>query len=235
MGLWIRTPPVAFLGSSITVPLKIWKTARGIIPTRVFPCPKSLNFTENYTISLKLHIDLAHVLSMDNTLRNHVIAQFSNVFDLDESDSLCSDLEKCIVRHSKQTIEKGNGVAAWDNHKFTNIYKHKFLNLKRALSSNTIIRNKVKNREVSVVEVVAMRPEQLQPEGAYAKAVEDNVHKEMYKEHLIQQALENHVGFFTCAKCKSIKTTYFQLQTRSADEPMTVYVSCLNCGKRWKC
>lgn len=40
-----------------------------------------------------------------------------------------------------------------------------------------------------------MRPEQLQPEGAYAKAVEDNVHKEMYKEHLIQQALENHVGF----------------------------------------
>tara|TARA_B110000046_G_scaffold59360_1_gene66653 strand:+ start:1284 stop:1991 length:708 start_codon:yes stop_codon:yes gene_type:complete len=235
MRLWIRTPPVAFLVSSITVLLKIWKTAQGIILTRVFPCPKSHDFTENYTISLKLHIDLALTISMDNTLRNHVIVQFSNIFDLDEGDSLCTDLEKCIVRHSKQTIEKGNGVAAWDNHKFTNIYKHKFLNLKRALSSNSIIRDRVKNREVSVVEVVAMRPEQLQPEGAYAKAVEDNVHKEMQKEQMIQQAVENHVGFFTCAKCKSIKTTYYQLQTRSADEPMTVYVSCLNCGKRWKC
>jgi DNA-directed RNA polymerase subunit M/transcription elongation factor TFIIS len=224
-----------FLVSSITVLLKIWKTAQGIILTRVFPYPKSHNFTENYTISLKLHIDLALTISMDNTLRNHVIVQLSNIFDLDEGDSLCTDLEKCIVRHSKQTIEKGNGVAAWDNHKFTNIYKHKFLNLKRALSSNSIIRDRVKNREVSVVEVVAMRPEQLQPEGAYAKAVEDNVHKEMQKEQMIQQAVENHVGFFTCVKCKSIKTTYYQLQTRSADEPMTVYVSCLNCGKRWKC
>ena len=146
---------------------------------------------------------------MDNTLRNHVIVQFSNIFDLDEGDSLCTDLEKCIVRHSKQTIEKGNGIS--------------------------IIRERVKNRTVSVVEVVAMRPEQLQPEGAYAKAVEDNVHKEMQKEQMIQQAVENHVGFFKCAKCKSLKTTYYQLQTRSADEPMTVYVSCLNCGKRWKC
>lgn len=175
------------------------------------------------------------MLTMDNTLRNHVITEFSSIFDIDEGDSLCTDLEKCIVRHSKQTIEKSSGIAAWDNHKFTNIYKHKFLTLKRALSSNDNIRDKVKNKQVSVVEVVAMRPEQLQPEGAYAKAVEDNVHKEMYKEYLIQQAVDNHVGFFTCAKCKSIKTTYYQLQTRSADEPMTVYVSCLNCGKRWKC
>ena len=39
---------------------------------------------------------------------------------------------------------------------------------------------------------------------------------------------------FTCGKCKSKKCTYYQLQTRSADEPMTTFVTCLNCGKRWK-
>jgi len=42
-------------------------------------------------------------------------------------------------------------------------------------------------------------------------------------------------SLFTCSRCKSIKTTSTQKQTRSADEPMTVFVFCLNCGKRWKC
>jgi transcription elongation factor S-II len=42
-------------------------------------------------------------------------------------------------------------------------------------------------------------------------------------------------SLFTCGRCKSIKTTSTQKQTRSADEPMTVFVLCLNCGKRWRC
>jgi transcription elongation factor S-II len=42
-------------------------------------------------------------------------------------------------------------------------------------------------------------------------------------------------SLFTCSRCKSTKTTSTQKQTRSADEPMTVFVLCMNCGKRWKC
>jgi len=41
-------------------------------------------------------------------------------------------------------------------------------------------------------------------------------------------------GMFTCGKCKGNKTTYFQMQTRSSDEPMTTFVTCLTCGNRWK-
>jgi len=41
-------------------------------------------------------------------------------------------------------------------------------------------------------------------------------------------------GMFTCGKCKGVKTTYFQMQTRSSDEPMTTFVSCLTCNNRWK-
>mmetsp|Transcript_51095 Transcript_51095/g.119627 ORF Transcript_51095/g.119627 Transcript_51095/m.119627 type:complete len:397 (-) Transcript_51095:4-1194(-) len=41
-------------------------------------------------------------------------------------------------------------------------------------------------------------------------------------------------GMFTCGKCKGTRTTYFQMQTRSSDEPMTTFVTCLGCGNRWK-
>ena len=39
---------------------------------------------------------------------------------------------------------------------------------------------------------------------------------------------------FQCGKCRQRKCTYYQMQTRSADEPMTTFVTCVNCNNRWK-
>ena len=51
-----------------------------------------------------------------------------------------------------------------------------------------------------------------------------------------QKQLESgQVGFFTCRKCKSKRTTYYQMQTRGADEPMTNFVSCMDCSYNFKC
>ena len=41
-------------------------------------------------------------------------------------------------------------------------------------------------------------------------------------------------GMFQCGKCKNWKCTYTQAQTRSADEPMTTFVTCIVCNNRWK-
>jgi transcription elongation factor S-II len=41
-------------------------------------------------------------------------------------------------------------------------------------------------------------------------------------------------GEFRCGRCKSTNTVHNEKQTRSSDEPMTVFVCCLNCGKRWR-
>ena len=40
---------------------------------------------------------------------------------------------------------------------------------------------------------------------------------------------------FKCGKCYKRRCTYYQQQTRGADEPMTTFVTCLECGNRWKC
>jgi transcription elongation factor S-II len=46
--------------------------------------------------------------------------------------------------------------------------------------------------------------------------------------------IEASTDMFQCRKCKSKKCTYYELQTRSADEPATIFITCLDCGKNWK-
>lgn len=50
---------------------------------------------------------------------------------------------------------------------------------------------------------------------------------------------EKNVGPTTdapCPKCCHGKAAYHQMQTRSADEPMTIFYKCLNesCGHQWR-
>lgn len=38
----------------------------------------------------------------------------------------------------------------------------------------------------------------------------------------------------SCTKCKQRKVTYYQMQTRSADEPMTTFCTCQACGHKFR-
>lgn len=58
--------------------------------------------------------------------------------------------------------------------------------------------------------------------------------KESIREAQVAKNQGTETALFKCAKCGKRKTTYTQLQTRSADEPMTTFVLCLECGNRWK-
>jgi len=40
-------------------------------------------------------------------------------------------------------------------------------------------------------------------------------------------------GIFSCPKCKSFDVDTDQKQTRSADEPMTIFCTCNSCGSRF--
>ena len=59
--------------------------------------------------------------------------------------------------------------------------------------------------------------------------------QEKREEYLFSNTLAANTTDFTCFKCKGNKCMYYQLQTRSADEPMTTFVTCVNCENHWKC
>lgn len=38
----------------------------------------------------------------------------------------------------------------------------------------------------------------------------------------------------TCDKCEHTRAYFYSLQIRSADEPMTTFFRCANCGHQWR-
>ena len=142
------------------------------------------------------------------------------------------------VESAIQTISRGEKSA----------YMDKARSLTFNLKKNADLRQQVLLGQVSADELVKMSPDQLAPaEKAKArdKMVEDlRNSRRLDWEQANEKKINDQCGIkgdllkaslFTCGRCKSHKTTSTQKQTRSADEPMTVFVLCLNCGKRWKC
>ena len=171
---------------------------------------------------------------MENKTREFVIQRLATLLEIPDDSTICVNLEKCILNHATDRARQMDEAAAWDNHKYSNIYKHKFLSIQKSLKDNPELVNKIVQKKLKTNDVIDMRPEQLCPDGLYAEEMELKIHKDMRKEYL-KREIKNQPGFFVCGRCKSNKTTYYQMQTRSADEPMTVFVSCLNCERNWKC
>jgi transcription elongation factor S-II len=171
---------------------------------------------------------------MENKTRQFVVERLSSILEIPADDTICINLERCILNHATERAKETGEEAAWDNHKYANIYKHKFLSIQKSLKDNPNLRQKIANKIIKSKDVIEMRPEQLCPDGLYAEQLELKIHTDLRKEYL-KKEIKNQDGFFKCGRCKSMKTTYYQLQTRSADEPMTTFVSCLNCDRNWKC
>ena len=58
---------------------------------------------------------------------------------------------------------------------------------------------------------------------------------DLVREIAIQQAEEVGIkGVGKCKYCSSNELVFAQKQTRSGDEPMTIFIRCVNCGKQWR-
>ena len=166
-----------------------------------------------------------------NSTRVFVIEKLSTLLGISKDDKICTDIEKCILNYACDT---SCGKSAWDNPDFVKMYKHRFLWIQSGIKNNSDLKDKICKNKIKPTELVKMGPHHLWPDGPYARTIEDRIHKELRKEYLAKE-VKNQDGLFTCNRCRTKKTTYYQLQTRSADEPMTTFVSCLNCDKNWKC
>lgn len=150
-----------------------------------------------------------------------------------ENDRLASNLEICVFNDCIDKAEKDGLARYWENIKFARLYMGRIRGLVFNLTNrdNPDLLQRVKSKQLPVKRLVAMSHIEMFPEH-WRETLERVAFKRLNAEVNMRKNEED--GAIQCSKCKSWKTVYYQLQTRSADEPMTTFVTCTNCTRRWK-
>ncbi|KAJ3305401.1 RNA polymerase II elongation factor [Kappamyces sp. JEL0829] len=113
-------------------------------------------------------------------------------------------------------------------------YKSKLRSLVANLrdKNNPFLRYRVLAGEIPPEKFAVMTAEEMMSDER--KKVIEQVQKANMEEATTAKPTHAVTDIFKCAKCKQRKCTYYQMQTRSADEPMTTFVTCQVCDNRWK-
>ncbi|KAI4370485.1 hypothetical protein MLD38_018836 [Melastoma candidum] len=162
--------------------------------------------------------------------REHLFEALSKV-SAEVDDDMIDEVKKCDPAHVAVLVEsamyekwgKMNGA-----HKVK--YRSIMFNIKDA--KNPDFRRKVLLGQVKPEALLSMTSEEMASEQR--KQQNQKVKEKALFDCELGGAPKATTDQFKCGRCGQRQCTYYQMQTRSADEPMTTYVTCVNCNNHWK-
>lgn len=162
-------------------------------------------------------------LTFRENVRNKM---FNNISD----KKLVTNIEIGVYMYAYKEAKRKKILKKWDNKKFLQLYLDRlrsiYINLK-----NPIFLEQINNGEITYQMLAYMTHQEMNPER-WKKLIDEKIKRDENKYNT--ENIQASTDMFTCKKCKSKRCTYYELQTRSADEPATIFVTCLDCGKNMK-
>lgn len=165
-------------------------------------------------------------------IRLNVVKKLNSVIN---NKYLSKMIEKGIYNYVIETAKEKVIQRKWSNPIFKKLYFSKVISIYSNLNDKTYIKNeklleRIIKKEIKPEEVGKLSVYDIFPDNwkdlLNAKSKRDKI-----KYELKPEAMTN---LFKCRKCGSRETSYYEVQTRSADEPMTQFITCLKCHNRWK-
>jgi transcription elongation factor S-II len=164
--------------------------------------------------------------------REKIIEKFNSIINNQE---ISEKLEKSIFEYTNNELTKKGEVMSKAFDMFKKIYLNKSFQLYNNIDPNSPIKNpllldKILNGTIDINNIASMTPQEIFPEH-WEKLQEK---QKATDEFLYLKKPEAATDEYKCSRCKERKCTYYELQTRSIDEPMTKFVRCLVCDHRWR-
>lgn len=175
----------------------------------------------------------------NDPIRKRVYEIINKIFGPSLNEAYMSDEEKdafesILFRHSYEYATKNDVKRAWSNQAFVDIYLATSKRLIGNLSPTSYVGNKnlwerYVSKELSLEQIVKQNYYELCPENWQSMVDRQAKREQIQLDGDFSRATDK----WLCNRCGKKKCTTYELQTRSADEPMTIFIHCLNCGKRW--
>ena len=165
-------------------------------------------------------------------IRTNVSTKFYNIV---KNKKISNEIEKSIFNFVLQQLNKKNIDKVFDDINFKRLYMNKCISLYDNINPKSYIKNKnlikiIKNKDFDIAKIAFMSPQELFPVHWNKLIEKKNTESEiLYSKKTIPIS-----DRFHCYKCKKNECTYYQLQIRSSDEPMTTFITCLNFQNSWK-
>lgn len=167
-----------------------------------------------------------YAITKSEDFRKNIRNKLTNII---EDPTTSTNLEIGIYNYSIKEANSKKIIKKWDNPYFTQLYLDKLRSIYINLKTPELLQQ-IKSKEILPQTVAFMTHQELNPEH-WRTLIEQKIKRDANK---FTSNIQASTDMFTCKKCRSKRCTYYELQTRSADEPATIFVTCLDCGKHWK-
>lgn len=167
-----------------------------------------------------------HTITNPNKFRDNIRDKLLNIIG---ENNIAINLEKGIFNYAIQEANRQKLIKKWENQYFTQIYIDRLRSIYINLKNEEILKQIQTNQLLP--QTLAFMTHQEINSSRWKQLIEKKLKLNANK---YSNNIQASTDMFTCRKCKSKKCTYYELQTRSADEPATIFVTCLDCGKNWK-
>ena len=162
-------------------------------------------------------------INKPNDFRSNIV---KNIETFINDPILSTNLEKAIFNYSIKEGTNKKIVKRWDNVHFVQIYKDRLRTIYNNLNpkydkNNKKLLKKLMKKKIKPKDLVFMSHQELNPKK-WKHLVEAKIKRD---KNCVQVDMAAATDEFKCFKCFARKCTYYQLQTRSADEPMTTFVN----------
>ena len=142
---------------------------------------------------------------------------------------MATNLEKGVYNYCIKEANSKKIIKKWDNPYFKQLYIDHLRSIFSNLKNNELLQQ-IKGGDILPQNLAFMTHQEMNPTH-WKKLIDQKIKRDANK---FSNKIRASTDMFTCRKCKGSKCTYYELQTRSADEPATIFVTCLDCGKNWK-
>lgn len=164
-------------------------------------------------------------MNIEKEMREKCINELNNLI---EDPEISKQIEESIYNYSRKYYK-------FNNDKLRKLYCDKIVSLYANIDPNSTVGNiklleKIKTGDIDLQRIAFMAPQELFKEH-WEKLVEQKQCNDKFLYTKKQGIISD---LYKCGRCKKKAVSYYELQTRGGDEPMTTFFTCTNCGHKWK-